>query len=246
MGKLDKDTKGMWRVINKIGVEQRKTILLSIGSYLGFILLLGIWSGGWLGLRVGMNDAGMYAVISWIMCVVVASMMFGDFKKKEDRLSTLMTPATAWQKFLPRLLTAVPGTLILATLGWYVYEYSKIISFGINEGIWQACPHPIEAIFEDGWESIIAIGSYFLFIQSIFFLGGVAWPKKSFIKTLGLLAIFGLMLSVILGLLTKIQWQFIIIQKSAIVWTLIVFTLILSVCIFYLAYRKLKRMNVVK
>ena len=94
--------------VRKLLIEQKKTLLIMAGSYLGFCAILGLW-GGFMGAFPSNDNFVLYILLSGLACALVASKMFFDMVNKEGRTALFMSPATASDKFLPRLIASDPG-----------------------------------------------------------------------------------------------------------------------------------------
>ena len=179
----------------KLWIEKKKTFLLTIGAYLGFWALCGIM----VGLGGGQPGAGLvffYALFTGFVGAFISSQMFYDIVKKNGRISVLMTPVSAKEKFLPRLIIVSVGFLILAFVGYFLCELACIVSLFIFHAEFGWLYNPLQVFNKYEWaytpESVmmlfLAFSSY-LANNSIYMLGSVAWPKLSFLKTVFLLAV---------------------------------------------------------
>ena len=185
-------------MIKKMWVENRKIILIALGAYAGFCAILGLWLG-WLDTGGGQGQVILYLGLAQLALSVMASMMFGALKTKEGRISLLMCPATAQQKFWPRLLAVVPMALIVVIGGFYLLDLFRVLMELISYG--KSVPFSNPFVYIDAYSPYLPIkgmlalglGATLLSIL-IYFLGGVVWPRYSFIKTMA--ALYGLQLFV--------------------------------------------------
>lgn len=231
-------------VISRDYVENKRGILLGCGSYLGFLILIAIWASGLIGSVPEPDDFPLYLFMAWFMTMATISRTFSDLKTKEGRISTLMTPASNSVKFWTRTLAVIIGTSILAVAGWYVYEYTKILTIAVVKGTWYACPGAME--FGDQEDIYVRLGIFVnaLFNMAIFLFGAIAWPKKSFIKTLGLFALLGILLSTIIGFTVSGDISIVVIDGKLLFWWYFVFMSAIDVLILYAAFWKFKHTNV--
>lgn len=237
-------------VARKMMIEQCKTLLITLGSYLGACMLFGLWFG-YLGANPRSESLVVYVLISGLACAVAASKMFFDMTTKEGRTSVLMTPASTADKFLTRLTGVLPGMLILVILGYLVYGYSDLLALGLTYDQWMTLPNPFKGSMETSNTSLLvfSIVSMFLFNESIFIFGSVAWPKRSFLKSLGVFAliqaIFFFIATGIVKLVIHMQLRIEIVNGTALGW--IVFGCITAVAavITWFAYLKFKRSTVI-
>lgn len=235
-------------IVKKLLIEQRKTILFMCGGYLGACLLFGLWSG-YLGAAPRNGISVIYIILSGLTCAIVASKMFYDMTTKEGRISLLMTPGSAAGKYWPRFLAVLPATLALVATGYLVYGYSDLLTLGIIHEQWLALPNPFGNIRADG---IAVIGSFmaiFLFNESIFMYGAVAWPKKSFLKSLGVFVIIQISLIVILTAIAKVMIHsdvsVEVVNPNALGWIIIGVVTAVAAGIMYAGFRRFKNSTVI-
>ena len=180
----------------KLWIEKRKSLLLIIGSYLGFWVLAGIMVGV-AGGKPGDFMVGIYSFFALVASSFISSQMFYDITKKEGRISVLMTPASACDKFIPRLIVVTLGFIILAAAGYFVLEFSNMLSYFIFKGETVGMYNPFRIFsFQDGpinysyvLFNLLQILLFYFLTTSIFIYGSVTWPKLSFLKTVFLMAI---------------------------------------------------------
>lgn len=222
--------------IKKFLTEKRRTLLIGAGAYIGISILIGIWAG--LMGAVADGEMVLYIFMAGMLCTVSASMLFSDMATKEGKISLLMTPARISDKFLARLLTVVPGSFAVAIIGFYAMAGSIIVAHGFSYGIWvKMSPIGLDLCCAES----AMLFSMFLLNLSFFIYGAVAWPKKSFIKTLGLLVVLQLILSFLL--MTVIRTGFIFsfhLDPRVGEWTFTAVMLIIAGAITYGAYHRLK------
>lgn len=232
----------------KLVIEQKKTLLIMTGGSIGLCVILGIWSG----LFGGAPQQGsfvIYCLMAGLACSLVASKMFFDMTSKEGRTSLLMSPATAADKFIPRLIAVIPGMLILAILGYLAYCYSDILALGLKYDIWV----PIYNPFSD-WSSrdttiLGTVISVLLLSDSLFIFGAVAWPKRSFLKTVCLIAALQIILSFLSYVLIKccVAWgiDFRLTDPDQFGWSVTVTLTVIAAAVIYASFIKFKRSTLV-
>lgn len=235
-------------VIKKLLIEQRRTLMMLCGGYLGMCVLIGLWFGLF-GARVGQEGFILYIFLSGLACAIVASKMFFDMTSKEGRVSLLMTPATAAQKFMPRLAAILPGMLVLVALGYIVLGLSDMVMIRINYGMWGSFYNPFASSSPDLGLLIFSLSAMFLFNESIFIYGSVAWPRKSFLKSLGVFALIQIVFSFISSAVLKTMiahgMAFEIVNGEALAWTIANCIVVAAVAIIWGAYIKFKRSTVI-
>lgn len=173
--------------VRKLVRDNWRMLVIGAGSFLGFALLFGMLQGV-LRKGGGTNEVVFYSMASALASQIFASMCFGDMKTKETRLGVLMQPATAMQKFLPRLLGAFVAVPVLIAIGFLTMELGRLLGMLIRYqvGITMVNPFMIFGNKPD-FDEITLLVLYWVLNLSIFFYGGILWPRLSFLKTFGLL-----------------------------------------------------------
>lgn len=231
-------------VCKKMLIEQRKTLLLLTAGFLGLCAIFGLWFG-FLGLQVRSEGLILYIMFGGLACALVASKMFFELTSKEGRISLLMIPASPAEKFFPRLIAILPGMILLVIIGYFVLGYSNILMIGINSEVWVPLYNPFNGMTRNDWIGSALLFSTFLFGESVFVFGSVAWPRKSFIKTCGIFALFQIVLSLsvawIIRLIIAKNIHLEILDAKATPWIISGVITCVAIAIFYAAFAKLKR-----
>lgn len=229
----------------KLLIEQRRTLTYTVGGYLGISILLGLFLG-YFSMYPNGGNLMLYIFLAGMACAFAASKMMFELTSKEGRTSLLMSPDTAANKFIVRLIAILPGMLILVAVGYIAYAYSDLLMNGISNDIWLPLKNPFNGVPS---EIIIMTVSFFLFNEAVFIFGATAWPRKSFIKTVGLLALIQIALSFAMAGIYKIfvasGWSIEIVNGDAFFWCICTTITIVSAAIMYAAYIKFKRSQVV-
>lgn len=235
-------------IVKKLLIEQRKTILFMCGGYLGACLLFGLWSG-YLGASPRNTNLVIYLILSGLTCAIVASKMFYDMTTKEGRISLLMTPGSAAGKYWPRFIAVLPATLALIAAGYLVYGYSDLLALGIIHDHWLTLPNPFGNIRGNEVAVFGSLLAIFLFNESIFMYGAVAWPKKSFLKSLGVFVIIQISLTVILTAIAKTlihsDISIEVVDPEALGWIIIAIVTAVAIGIMYAGFRRFKNSTVI-
>lgn len=235
-------------IVKKLLTEQRKTILFMCGGYLGACALFGLWTG-YLGGSPRRDSFVIYVILSGLVCAIMASKMFSDMTSKEGRISLLMLPGSASEKYWPRFIAVLPATLILVALGYIIYGYSDILALGVIHDHWMTLQNPFENVSGNETAVIGTLGSLFLFNESIFMYGSVAWPKRSFLKSLGVFVIIQISLTVIFTLAAKMlirsHISIEIVDGEALGWIIIGIVTAVAVGIMYAGFRRFKNSTVI-
>lgn len=234
---------GFSLVCKKLYTEHKKTQFIALGAFYGFLILVGAWLG-MVGSRPQNDDIFFYILISGFVCAVCASRMFTDLSSKEGQISLLMTPASAVEKFIPRLLWALPGIIFVCLLGFYVFEICKVLGYYTIYDTWYDIPSILKDTNKREWSLAAALTAIFLFNESIFIFGAVAWPKKSFIKSMGIFVCLWIILSAIFATIVRIGGKTaLVINEQLFTWGIIIFITLLACIITWLAFVKFKRIT---
>lgn len=228
--------------VKKLVTENQKHTLITVGSFLGFLVLMGIWAGI-LGIGVDESDFGIYVLVGLLACTYFMSLSFSGLASKNDKISMLMTPASTATKFWSRVLIVFFGSIVIFCLGYFVKEYSKIITLGINNIGWFDIPNPFMMPGFSIKDCMILI-TLFMVTESIFLYGAISWPKKSFIKTIGLIAGAQIILSLLVATFIKLGWRIQITGSAdSIYWTSIILFLLLTILFTWMSYRRFKNIT---
>lgn len=196
------------RLCRKTLVEDRRSLLLTSLSltavYVAVALLIGLNDGEmW---EYGIADpyiplpieAGWFTIIFFVWGMFVASATFKSLGRPGPALSTLTCPASQFESFLMRWLTAVPLFFVWAVVSAMIADGARILF--TQYVMW--CP--AESL--DWWNIICgrpgklglphdmiwrALG-VFIALQSLFFLGAVVWSRHNFFKTFATLLAIGI------------------------------------------------------
>lgn len=229
----------------KMMIEQRRTLLYATGGYLGICAVLGLW-GGFFG---STPDPGtpIYILVSMFACALVASKLGFDLVNKEGRTAMLMTPATPADKFIPRLIAVLPAMLILVAIGYPVFCYADILALGVAYGQWVSFTIPVIIGGENALLGTCLLLAMFLFSESIFIFGAVAWPRKSLLKSIGVFIAIQFLLSLLAMafIKTKIYLYIDIVDDTAFGWWVIATIAAIAIGIIYCAYLKFKRIQII-
>lgn len=234
-------------ISRKLFIEHRKTLLITIGAYLGICAVIGIWQG-MTGNIAGEGTMVAYVLFAGLACAVAASLTFCDLASKEGCTAFLMTPGTAFDKFLPRVLTTVIGMIILCFMGYYAWMLSDVLAYGLRYSIWV----PLNIYFpelnegDDLYLGISALCSLFLFNEALYIFGSAAWPKKSFLKTTGVYIGLQIALNMIAIFFLKfIDFKIVNVDIILTARIIVAITLLIDAALFYAAYKQIQRKQVI-
>lgn len=134
------------------------------------------------------NFLGWITAVFSICGIYVAACSFKRMATPPGALSTLMTPASQFEKFALKWLAAVPVYIlvffVIAYLADWIRVYASYWMFDIEVrpvNVTKILFHPTDMGLVKGiaWRSLL----YFLAMQSFFLLGSIVWPKNSALKT---------------------------------------------------------------
>lgn len=150
----------------------------------------------------------------WVFGCLSASFTMEKMKTKTNRTSTLMTPATPFEKFFSRWFVFTVVFLVVFLITYKLADYTRVIVYsltypekdfiapvdlshlvGKGKGYYTLC--------RTGLEFGALIAGYF-FVQSLFILGSTIWPKNSFLKTFASGTIIVIVYFLVGALMTKI------------------------------------------
>ncbi len=174
-------------------IENRKALMIGIGSCWGLCMLMGAFIG-LCKMGGGARELFSFLFMFYVIAGIVGSITFSNMKTKAGRTSSILLPATASDKFLTRWLAVVPGLLIIFIIGFYIGDASRIAAAWIDGA--KTGSHYLR--FADVWTilsrsfgyktiSLMVTGtivSFYFFMQAIYIFGAILWPKLSYIKTL--------------------------------------------------------------
>lgn len=230
----------------KLAVEKKKILLWGSLGYIGIWIMFGIINGLFGGHPYGETFI-VYMFLSGIPVTYVASMMFYELCKKDKKISLLMTPVSASDQFIPRLVVVVLGMLILTFVGYLVCGLANWGSYWIFRGEQVHASEPFQ-IWEQNSETLLflcMIFSVFMIVESVFILGSVAWPKWSFLKTIVLISVIETGIGIIIGLLAKLLIDcgiyVEVYDKTSLLWSIVAFLTLLWILILYFSYFLFKR-----
>lgn len=134
-----------------------------------------------------------------VFCALGASLFMENMTTNSQRLSTIMVPASALEKFMSRWMICVLGVTIAFLLCYALADMVRVSfwSYYYNDvpGLRYVGPFEIQKQAEHWyylWGSFAAC-------QSIFVLGSTVWPKNSFLKTFGALVAFAIVFTFLTG-----------------------------------------------
>lgn len=184
--------------LNKFYVEHHKMLFAALGCILGLPAVIGIWGGL---IRCREQDLLLFIWLftGTLICNIIASMMFSEMGRKEGRISLLMTPASAADKFWTRFIFFVPLTLLAAVGGLFLLSLSHTLTMEVVYNI-----HVIQHFLHvRDFDALLMVGSVWLVVEAFYVLGAAAWPRFSFIKSTVILTVVQMLMSFVLFLIIE-------------------------------------------
>ncbi len=113
-----------------------------------------------------------------------------NMSSRQKRISTLMYPASQFEKYFVRWLIYVPLFLVVFAISCFIADLLRyvicipfvtdkeitlklLVPFGISEYV----------NYIEEWKAVNIFFMLFFFVQSLFVLGSSFWPKQTFVKT---------------------------------------------------------------
>ncbi|MDE6443974.1 MAG: hypothetical protein K2K64_06095 [Muribaculaceae bacterium] len=250
-----KGKSSLHRLFRKEIIDNRKLLMMELATVWGACILFGCLLGFY-GRGGGFSElAAFYFIIELIACIF-GSMIFSDMKNKKGRISTLMLPASAADKFFIRWLFTVPLMAVVGIIGYYLGDLSRLfIAWLSNQRVGSEAYHqvlnPFTLFFDYDtlYLALLGTATYF-FMQSVYILGGIVWPKLSFLKTFALFycleIIFGIASLFFIRIWSE-DHLFRISPKNetTILTFILIFLVILTLCFYWLTYRRFKNSEVI-
>lgn len=176
-----------------------RSIIISVSAIAGFVIFASAISS--LNQNQGDFHLKLYFMLLYIGGFIVTSRAFKELHNTQKSYTYVTLPGSLLEKFAERLISSSIGYALGALL---VYSMSAAISESINQllfGYSHALFNPLSRTF------LIGVAA-FVVIQSVFLAGSVFFKKNSFIKTILMLTILAIVLSVIAVLIARfVFWE---------------------------------------
>lgn len=130
-------------------------------------------------------------VLFTVFGCIAGSMMFGGMSTPRQRLSVLMTPASALEKYAARWVTYVIGYILAFVILFVAADVLNYVIFRVfvhSDNFIPAFLGTLRPECYDGFYWGIFGGIYLIF-TSLFALGSILWPRKALLKTFFTLAV---------------------------------------------------------
>lgn len=186
-------------LIRKSWIEDWRSLLLMAGTMLGALTLIGIliaWGEYYDGRQPETYATSMihsetiwFGIAFIVGGMIFAARSFSSLQTPQSSLSSLMLPASQFEKYLYRFILAVPVYFIVAFLFAVVADWLRVVfvdlcyDVAVRPMSWGKVMFPPEDVDYIGMKFTPSICIAYLMIQSFYFLGSIVWPKHSFVKT---------------------------------------------------------------
>lgn len=142
---------------------------------------------------------GMFKSFLFLGGCLFASMAFYEAHDRRENFSWFMLPASIFEKFMAQLLLSTIVYIVFLLAGFFVVTHvvNALGDFMFQHGLGVFKPMELQL-----WT---LIGKYFLF-HSVFFLGAAYFRKRAFLKTIGVLSLFLVVLSALAVL--SVYWNY--------------------------------------
>lgn len=190
-------------------IEDWRRILLMIGGMTGCMLVVGIivaYASG-----SGNKDAFeanltaqialvWYALIALLSGLAITSGLYKSMGKPSTALSTLMCPASGFEKFFMRWIVSVPLFLIGAVLSAMLCDCIRALYIDVVLHSYSVCVPWKELIFGTQSGDFWTVVFMYLFYQSLYMVGAAFFSKNHFLKTFVYLFVVSGIYMIIAGL----------------------------------------------
>lgn len=209
----------------------------------------------------------MFIWVAGFIAQILGSLTFSSMSSKQKRIPNLMLPAAQSEKFISQCLLYIVGGNLFIIISMFLVDTTSALIFGMLPG-WLSfdiadISNALIGLSHETYGlqilSIIILGSLsaFLLSQSIYVLGSAWWPRKSFLKTfVALFALqMGLSICIPFGLLFNwaptlerlfSNWDLTIETGLTIGWIAVILAYSALFIIYWLAWQRYKRLEVVK
>jgi hypothetical protein len=169
-----------------------KSVFIAMAAVGGFVILVTVVSA--FGRALGPIHEQMYYPLLFIGGYIVTSLTFKELHLNGQSVFYLTLPGSSLEKYLSKLLVTSAGYAFGSLL---FYSAVSSAAEGINRLI-LGYGHPFFNPFERYTLIVVAV---YLVTQAVFLVGSVYFRKLAFIKTNLYLWLFGIVLSILVGVI---------------------------------------------
>lgn len=183
-------------------VESWRSNLLRIALMYGVMITVLLWTGYFTyadkTLLVGDDNVQSFTAVFfmwslWAFGCLSASFTMEKMKSKTSRLSTLMTPATSFEKYFSRWLVFTVAFLAVFLITFWLADHTRVLVYRLcYPDLKDIATAPMSYFVGDDTnhftlfrsaDNFAMVLSLYFFCQSSFVLGSTIWPKNAFLKT---------------------------------------------------------------
>lgn len=266
----------MWMLTKHYFVENRRNIAITCSVIFGILLLISIlitkssYTPGDIARLSNHRERNAFELIffamsSGLIVQILGSLTFSSMSTKTKRISNLMLPASQSEKFISQCLIYVVGGNLFLIASLLLADTISALIFGMIPA-WTQIPDLMDITgflrnIPYGYQSLamlfLGILVMYLLTQAIYVLGSAWWPRKSYLKTFVALFVFQIASTIIVpfGLLLNFFPSIARIfsdmdisakQVVALGWCGIALAYAALFFIYWLAWQRYKRLEVVK
>lgn len=266
----------MWMLTKHYFVENRRNIAITCSVIFGILLLISIlitkssYTPGDIARLSNHTERNAFVLMfltlsSGLIVQILGSLTFSSMSTKAKRISNLMLPASQSEKFISQCLIYVVGGNLFLIASLLLADTISALIFGMIPA-WTQIPDLMDITgfvneIPYGYQALamlfLGILVMYLLTQAIYVLGSAWWPRKSYLKTFVALFVFKIASTIIIpfGLLlnffpsiARIFGDMDISPKQivALGWCGIALAYAALFFIYWLAWQRYKRLEVVK
>jgi hypothetical protein len=193
----------LWLLLRRDFSNGYRAMFIAMAAVGGFVLLVSVLSA--LGGSQPFLHVGLFIQLLFVGGIVITSMTFREIHQNGQSIFYLTLPGSILEKFLSKLLVSSLGYAI----GALIY-YTAVSSLG--EGLNRLLFHAGHPFFNPFSRTVLLASAAYLVIQAVFLAGSAFFRRLAFLKTALFLILFGIGLSVIVGvalrfLLADFGWR---------------------------------------
>lgn len=179
-------------------VNMLRFFALYVVFLIAFLCAAHPWDEGNLVLRIQNAASARWSIlliVTFVGGALSASFVGGRMNTKAGRISFLMLPASSLEKFVLRWMVFTLGFLIALAAAFKLADWTCVACLRmclpeLKDSIGSAScsllvadrPVAYYAIFNNYWQLALGISVY-LFVQSLYVLGGIVWHKHAVVRT---------------------------------------------------------------
>lgn len=232
--------------LNKYLADNRRSLILSVAGLMALMIFVG-FINAYTSSDIHATHLLSISFYLGIFACVRTSLMFSSMKSPRGRISTLMSPASIWQKFAARWTVNVPVQLLVLFAAFWVAEITRVSLWPLfNDGAtadWFAFTYSEE---DHGQYLIGLIFSSILAAQAFFGFGAIAWPRMSALRSIIALWLIGIVFGITSGyVLMHYHFNWPLFSAERLLMTTIICNIVFTIILWGLAYIRFKESDVI-